>query len=93
MFVANDCISVRTHFSLYGAGRLGNASAMIWHALADRLYSRGISEFSTHTTEQSRDLRIASQALRVLLNEIDKVAAIAGDVAHQLRNLRVTVES
>jgi hypothetical protein len=40
-----------------------------------------------------RDVRIASQALRVLLNEIDKVAAIAGDVAHQLRNLRVTVES
>jgi hypothetical protein len=62
-------------------------------SLADRLYSRGISEFSTHTTERSRDLRIASQALRVLLNEIDKVDAIAGDVAHQLRNLGVTVES
>src|SRR5258706_15320259 len=32
---------------------------------------------STESHEQSRDLRIASQALRVLLSEFDRVAAVA----------------
>ena len=60
--------------------------------LADRLYSRDVSELSTVTTEQSRDLRIASQALRVLLHEIDRVAAVANDLGHTLTNLRISVE-
>jgi uncharacterized protein YifE (UPF0438 family) len=36
-------------------------------ALTDRLYSRGISKIGEFTVEQSRDLRIASQAIRELL--------------------------
>lgn len=57
---------------------------------ADRLFGRGVSKVSTDTPEQSRDLRIASQALRTLLHEVDRVASVAGDVARQLRELRVS---
>ena len=53
--------------------------------LADRLYSRGVSRLLDDSPSMQTDLRIVSQAIRVLLNEMDKVAAIAGDVAHQLR--------
>ena len=60
--------------------------------LADRLYSRGVSKLLDDSPSMQTDLRIASQAIRVLLNEIDKVAAVANDVAHQLKNLRVAVE-
>jgi hypothetical protein len=58
---------------------------------ADRLYSRGVSELNTYTTEQSRDLRVASRALRALLSEIDRVAAVTGDVAHSLHNLKINL--
>jgi len=60
--------------------------------LADRPYSRGVSKLLDDSPSMQTDLRIASQAIRVLLNEIDKVAAVANDVAHQLKNLRVAVE-
>jgi hypothetical protein len=37
-------------------------------ALADRLFSRRISDFSTATTKQSRDLRLASPFARSCTN-------------------------
>jgi ABC-type metal ion transport system substrate-binding protein len=52
-----------------------------------------VSKLSADTTEQSRDLKIASQAIRILLNKIDKVAATANDVADNLAHLRISVES
>jgi hypothetical protein len=61
-------------------------------ALADRLYSRGISKIGEFTVEQSRDLRIASRAIRELLSQIDRAASISGDLAHTLHNLRISVE-
>jgi hypothetical protein len=61
-------------------------------ALADRLFARGVSRLAADTTEQSRDLRIASRALRALLSEVDRVAGITGDVAHSLHNLKIAVE-
>jgi hypothetical protein len=61
-------------------------------SLADRLFARGVSHLSADTTEQSRDLKVASQAIRVLLTEIDRVASVAYDVAHSLTHLRVIVE-
>jgi hypothetical protein len=60
--------------------------------LADRLFSRGVSQLSADTTEQSRDFRIASRAIRSLLHEVDRVASITGDVAHSLHNLRISVD-
>jgi hypothetical protein len=61
-------------------------------ALADRLLSRGISKLTTDTTEQTRDLRTASRVIRALLGEVDKAAAVAGDLSRLLRELRVSVE-
>jgi len=62
-------------------------------ALADRLFARGASAFDTYTEQQSRDLRVASRAIRALLSEVDKAASITGDLAHTLHNLRISVEA
>ena len=61
-------------------------------ALADRLFARGVSKLGISTEDQSRDLRVASRALRALLSEVDRAASISGDFAHSLHNLKVSVE-
>lgn len=69
-------------------------------SLADRLYSRGVSKLLDDMPSVQADMRHASRAIRVLLTEIDKVAAVANSVttplnsmAHSLANLRITVEA
>jgi hypothetical protein len=61
-------------------------------SLADRLFSRGVSKLLDDSPSMQADLRTASRVIRSLLSEIDKVAAIANDVAHNLAHLRVTVD-
>jgi hypothetical protein len=55
-----------------------------------RAFPFGTSKLSADTAEQSL-LRIASQALRALLREVDRTASIAGDLARALRELRINV--
>jgi hypothetical protein len=61
--------------------------------LADRLYSRGVSKLLDDSPSMQADLRIASSAIRVLLSEVDRVAAVAGDIERTLRNLKIAVEA
>jgi hypothetical protein len=50
-------------------------------ALAERLFSRGISKMSTDTPEQARDLRLAARVIWVLCLEIDLNRTIRVDGA------------
>jgi hypothetical protein len=59
--------------------------------LADRLYSRGVSKLSADTTAQATDLRVASRVIRALLGEVDRAAAMTGDLSRALRDLRINV--
>jgi hypothetical protein len=61
--------------------------------LADRLLSRGISKLPTDTTEQSRDLRVASRVIRRSIHELDAAADSTADLSKRLRLLSVSVES
>jgi hypothetical protein len=51
------------------------------NALADRLYSRGVSKLATDTPEQARDLRIAARLLWLLGPELGatRVLSVAGN--------------
>ncbi len=61
-------------------------------ALADRLYSRGVSKLFDDSSSMQTDLRTASRVIRELLSQIDRAASVAGDLAYTLAHLRVTVE-
>jgi len=60
--------------------------------LADRLYSRSLSELFVASPEVRRDLCMASRVIRALLSRVDRLAARCEDDAHTLRNLKIDVE-
>jgi hypothetical protein len=57
--------------------------------LADRLFSRSMSNMFVASPEFCRDLCLTSRAIRSLLHEYDRVASRLEDESHRVRSLRI----